>query len=103
MSSFPVAPPERLSRSRTLAVLLPCRAPVAFLGDWVDFVPLLAFFARVAFLPDLAWDGATWALCAATRGFLAGFGASAGAPASVLAVSAGVAVLFVSPFVVVFV
>src|ERR1035437_7789783 len=101
MSSFPVAPPERLSRSRTLAVLLPCRAPVAFLGDWVDFVPLLAFFARVAFLPDLAWDGATWALCAATRGFSGGFGASAGAPASVLAVSAGLPFILRSPLAVI--
>src|ERR1019366_2381711 len=30
MSSFRVAPPERFSRSRTLEVLLPWRAPVAF-------------------------------------------------------------------------
>src|ERR1039458_8111709 len=78
ISSFPVAPPERFSRSRTLAVLLPWRARVAFLGDLADVAPLLAFFAGVAFLPDLAWDGATWALCAATCGFLAGFGCSAG-------------------------
>src|ERR1019366_7049936 len=84
MSSFRVAPPERFSRSRTLAVLLPWRAPVAFLGDWADLAPLLAFFAGLACLPDVALDGATWALCAADRGFLAGFGCSAGAPASVL-------------------
>ena len=30
-----------------------------FLGDLADFVPLVAFFARLACLPDLALDGAT--------------------------------------------
>ena len=40
-------------------------------------------------LPDLAWDGATWSLCAATCGFLSGVGASAGAPAPAFAVSSG--------------
>ena len=85
MSSFRLAPPERFSRSRTWAVLLAWRAPAAFfLGDLADVAPLLAFFAGVAFFPDLALDGATWALCAATRGLLAGFGCSAGASASVL-------------------
>jgi len=49
-SSFRVAPPERLSRSRTLAVLLPGRAPVAFLGDLADVAPLLPFFAGLAFV-----------------------------------------------------
>src|ERR1035441_4691581 len=95
-SSFREAPPERFNRSRTLVVLLPWWAPVAcFLGDLADFAPVLAFFARVACLPDLARDGATWALCAADRGFLAGVGASAGAPAWVLAISAGMAFLLV--------
>src|ERR1019366_1929091 len=65
MSSFPEAPPGRFSRSRTLAVLVPWRAPLAFcLGDWAAGAPLLALFAGVACLPDLAWDVATWALCA---------------------------------------
>jgi hypothetical protein len=59
------------------------------LGDLADVAPLLALFAEVAMLPDLAWDGATCALCAATCGFWAGVGASSGAPPSVLAVSAG--------------
>src|ERR1017187_4570041 len=102
MSSFREAPPERFSRSRTLAVLVPWRAPVAFLlGDWADFAPLLAFFARVAFLPDLARDGATWALCAADRGFWAGVGCSVGAPASVLVVSAGMPFILRSPWAVI--
>src|ERR1017187_884499 len=99
MSSFTVAPPERFSRSRTWAVLLPWRAPFAFfLGDWADFAPLVAFFAGLAFLPDLALDGATWAFCAADRGFLAGFGCAAGVPASVLATSAGMAFILRSPW-----
>ena len=63
--------------------MLAWRGPAAFfLGDLADVAPLLAFFAGVAFFPDLALDGATWALCAATRGLVAGFGCSAGAPAS---------------------
>src|ERR1035441_5047072 len=98
-SSFPVAPPERFSRARTLAVLLPWRAPGAFfLGDLADMAPVLAFFAGVTCLPDLALDGATCALCAATCGFLAGVGASAGAPASVLSVSAGMPFIMRSPW-----
>src|ERR1017187_5674527 len=102
MSSFTVAPPERFSRSRTWAVLLPWRAPFAFfLGDWADFAPLVAFFAGLAFLPDLALDGATWAFCAAVPGFLAAFGCSAGAPASVLAVSAGIPFITLSPWAVI--
>ncbi len=68
--------------------VLPWWAPVAFRGDWADLAPLSAFFAGVALWPDLAWDGATWALCVATRGFWAGVGCSVGAPASVWAVSA---------------
>src|ERR1035437_9820195 len=101
MSSFRVAPPERFSRSRTLAVLLPWRAPVAFLGDWADLAPLLAFFAGLACLPDVALDGATWTLCAADRGSLAGFGCSAGAPASVLTVFAGMPFIVRSPLAVI--
>ena len=70
MSSFRLAPPERLSSSRTLAVLLPVRALAVFLGDFADVAPLLAFFAGVALWPDLALDGATSAaLCGDTRLF----------------------------------
>ena len=76
LSSFRVAPPERLSRSRTLAVLLPGRALAAFLADLADVAPALAFFAGLALWPDLALAGATCALCAATRGFWVGFGRS---------------------------
>jgi hypothetical protein len=78
MTSFRVAPSERLSRSRTLAASLPWRAPVAFLGDWADSAPLLAFFAGLALLPDLALDGATWAFCGADRALGRTFGGSAG-------------------------
>jgi hypothetical protein len=53
----------------------PAPWPVAgFLGDWAEVAPVLAFFAGVAMLPDLAGDGATCALCAATCGFLSGVG-----------------------------
>jgi hypothetical protein len=80
--------------------LLPWRATVAFfLGDLADVAPLLAFFAGVAFLPDLAWDGATCELCAADRSFLAG--CSAGAPAPVWAVSAGMPFIVRSPWAVI--
>ncbi len=69
------APPERLSGSRTLAALLLWRTPVAgFWGDWADVAPVLACFAGVAMLPNLAGDGATWGLCAPTCGFLSGVG-----------------------------
>src|ERR1017187_6716233 len=102
MSSFPEAPPGRFRRSRTLAVLLPWRAPLAFfLDDWADVAPLLAFLAGLAFLPDLALDTATCALCAADRGFLAGVGCSAGAPAPVWVVSAGMPFILRSPWAVI--
>src|ERR1700678_3623728 len=94
MSSSRLAPPERFSRSRTLAVLLPARALATFLGDFADVAPLLAFFAAVALWPDLALDDVTLAACAATRGFFGSFGCSARAAAGVLAVSAGMAFIF---------
>ncbi len=59
--------------------------------------PVLAFFAGLALWPDLALVGATCALCAATRGFRAGFGGSAWVPAPVLAVSAGLPFILRSP------
>jgi hypothetical protein len=62
-SSFDVAPPGRFSSSRILAALLPSRAPAAF------FALLGAFFAGVAFLPDLALFVATGASGGLFRGF----------------------------------
>jgi hypothetical protein len=59
------------------------------LSDWADVAPVLALFAGVAMLADLAWQGATWGLYAATCGFFSGVGASAGAPAPAFAVSSG--------------
>jgi hypothetical protein len=62
----------------TWAVLLPWMgAAVFFLGDLADVARLVAFFAGVALWADLALDGATLDLCAATRGFLGAFGCSA--------------------------
>src|SRR5579862_819181 len=93
MRSFPVAPPERFSRSRNLAVLLPWRIPAAFLGDLgdlADFARLLAFFDGVAFVADLPLDGPTWPPCAATRGLLAGVGSPDGALGSLLAAFSGI-------------
>jgi len=78
MRSALVAPPERFSRSRNLAVLLPWRLLVAFLRDLTDFAALLGFFARAACLADLPLDGATWRACAPTRGFFAGVGSPMG-------------------------
>src|ERR1700722_4499817 len=97
MRSFPVAPPERFSRSRNLAVLLPWRAPVAFLGDLADLAPLLGFFAWVALAADLPSDGATCRPCAPTRGLLAGVGSVAGAPASLLTSFSGITFIMLSP------
>src|SRR5580700_11008407 len=94
MSSFRLAPPERLRSSRTLAVLLPARALAFFLGDFADVAPLFAFFAEVALWPDLALDGATSAACAATRGFFGCFACSAGTAAGALSVSAGMPFIF---------
>src|SRR5271156_6692235 len=94
MSSFRLAPPERLTSSRTLAVLLPARALASFLRDFADVAPLFAFFARLALWPDLALDGATSAACAATRGFFGCFGCSTGAAAGALAVSTGMPFIF---------
>src|SRR5690348_2880338 len=101
MSSFTVVPPERRSRPRTRAVLLPWRARVAFWGDLADVAALVAFFARLAWLPDLALDGATWALCTATCAFLGGFGCSAGLVASVFTVSVGMPFIAGSPLAVI--
>src|ERR1700735_4034570 len=98
MRSVPVAPPERFSRPRNLAVLLPKRAGLAVLGDLADFRPLLVFLARAAFTADLRWDGATWRTCPATRGLLAGVGSPDGALASAFS---GTSFILLSPWAVI--
>ncbi len=55
INSLAVTPPGRFSNSRTLSVLLPSRADLAF------FAPLGAFLAGVALLPDFPFFFATWA------------------------------------------
>jgi hypothetical protein len=42
------------------------------LGDWANVAPWLAFFAGLAWLPDLALAGATWALVCRERRLLGG-------------------------------
>src|SRR5438034_4844597 len=79
INSCRVAPPGRLSSSITWAVLLPCRAAgfsaCRALPGFSVFLALLgAFLAGLAFLPDLALVGATWALCAPARAFFVAFG-----------------------------
>src|ERR1039457_7093758 len=93
MISCKVAPLGRFSRSKICAVLLPARAGVAFFARLarlpdLTFLPpwrtVAAFLWRFgAFLPGLALSadlplvGATWAFCAARVAFLAGFGSTA--------------------------
>jgi hypothetical protein len=72
--SAPLAPPDRFSKSRILAVLLPWGARAAFFVDFADFARRLAFLVGVACLPALPLDGATLRARAATRGFLGGVG-----------------------------
>ena len=71
INSFRVAPSLRFIRSRIVAALLPSRAPAAF------FAPLATFLAGVAFLPDLAFFGATCARRAPTLAFFVALGSSA--------------------------
>src|SRR5580704_3527695 len=81
MRSFKVTPPGRLSGSRIVWVLLPSRAPFsleplaarAALAFWAV---LGAFLAGAAFLPDLAFFGATCAPRARTWAFFVAFGSS---------------------------
>jgi hypothetical protein len=74
ISSLLVTPPGRLSRSSICAVLLPSRAEPGFFGPLAFVARLGAFFAGLAFLPDLALAGATWRAGFATLGFLVAFG-----------------------------
>src|SRR3984893_10755440 len=67
--SFKVAPPGRLSRSITLAVLLPSRAPVALpLAFDAGLATFLGLFVLPAFLPELAAFLAGAAISVATGG-----------------------------------
>src|ERR1035438_9402055 len=95
ISSFEVTPPDRFSRSRILAVLLPSRAPSGLAA--LAFVrPLGAFFAGVAFFPVLALAGATGARRGAPVAFLLGFGFAPAAVAGAVPVSSVVEVMFFS-------
>lgn len=77
MIAASVAPSGRFSRSRILAALLPSRAIPAFL-------PLLgAFFAALAFLPDLPFLGAAWAERAPALAFLLALGCAVAVAAPV--------------------
>jgi hypothetical protein len=82
-----VAPSRRLSRSRTLAVLLPSRAPAAF-ADVAFLGALEAFLAGLVFLRDLGLDGATRGLRGAALGLVAALGSCA-APEVAMACSSG--------------
>src|SRR5262249_8039409 len=81
--SFKVAPPDRFSRSRTLAVLLPWRAPDSGLARLATLASRVAFLAEVAFFAALPFAGATWGFRARVLAFLSGsdFSAVAGAVA----------------------
>jgi hypothetical protein len=62
-SSFPIAPPGRLSRSRTVAAFC-CRR-----GRWPSWRLLGAFLAGLAFLAAFGFGAATCARRCATRAF----------------------------------
>ena len=53
-----------------MAVLLPSRAPSAGFAAFALFFPLGAFFAGLAFFPDLRLAGATSGFCGAAVAFL---------------------------------
>jgi hypothetical protein len=80
MSSFSVAPSGRRSSPRTLAVLLPSRAPddfrpLATLGALARLLTLVALFA------DFGFDGATRGFRGAALAFVVAFGSLARAVA----------------------
>src|SRR5260370_22990519 len=72
ISSFEVAPPGRLSRSRTLAVLLPSRAIAAGFAGLAPLGALWPFLAGVAFFTAFPLAGATRGFCARVLAFLGG-------------------------------
>src|ERR1039458_7267699 len=73
MTSASVAPPFLSSRATTAAVLLPSRIPTA-LGFVAFWGALASFFALVAFLADLALEGATRRAGLADGAFVGAFG-----------------------------
>src|ERR1039457_7039390 len=73
MISASVAPPFLSSRATTAAVLLPSRIPTA-LGFVAFWGALASFFALVAFLADLALEGATRRAGLADGAFVGAFG-----------------------------
>ena len=75
ISSFKVAPPDRFSKSRTLAALLPWRAPSADFANFALFGFLVPFWAEVGIFPDLALPGATRGFRGAALGVLVASGA----------------------------
>ena len=77
-----VAPPERFSRSRILAVLLLARTPFSLAAlpgpAPLGFGAILgAFLAGLAFLPAFPFVGATCAPRARTWAFFVAFGSTA--------------------------
>src|SRR5271170_5090525 len=100
MRSALVTPPERLSRSRNLAVLLPLRLGTCS-RDFADFAAVFDFFARTARFANLPLDGATWRACSPTRGFFAGLGWPDGVLCSALAALSGTTFILISPFAVI--
>src|SRR5712692_11796714 len=85
MSSLMVAPSRRLSRSRTLAVLVPSRRPAAFV-DVAFLGALEAFLAGVLFLRELGLDGATRGFRGPPLGLVVALGSCA-TPEAVVACS----------------
>ena len=87
ISSFNEAPSGRLSRPRTLAALLPSRAPAASLAYLAALRLLGRLLAGMAFFPDLGLPGATRRFRGATWARLVAFGGWTGAAAGGLACS----------------
>ena len=77
----------RLSKARTLAALLPSRAPTPAFAPLAPFWLLGRPFPEVARFPDLGFVGATRRARGATRAPLAAFGCCVAAAASALACS----------------
>src|SRR5207302_288748 len=72
INSFAVTPPGRLSRSRTLAVLLPPRALATDFACLAALGALWPFLAGAAFFLAFPLAGATRGFCARVLAFLGG-------------------------------
>jgi hypothetical protein len=84
LNSFRMTPPDRFSRSRTLAVLLPSRA-LAVLARFAPFWLWARASAGLAFFPDFGLLGATRGFRGGTVARLVAFGGCAGATGWVVA------------------